>query len=304
MSRLQEVTIIDSSEKVTFAWWNTGLSPNAKSRGDLAAQEFALQVIETLIVGLEADFIALGEISSSDLVFFQKNNRFEHYAFISAVKDTGKMKVDLAYVVNVDRLSVASEKSIISIVGGSSNKVAHQVVVQDVMFGSVMSVFISHWPSRMFINQFHAKRHALSLDLRSKVDEILINDGSDSLIVLLGDYNDEPFSPSLSDQLRASRDRSLVCRSPQLLYNPFWGALGDTFMSGAYVGSYYYAGGETTKWYTFDQIIFSHGFIKAKHWRLAERCSYVAALPELVEKIVDRKSKFDHLPVFGIIERV
>lgn len=75
-------------------------------------------------------------------------------------------------------------------------------------------------------------------------------------------------------------------------------------MPESHVGSYYYPSGETTRWHTFDQIIFSHGFIKAKHWRLAERCDYVAALPELVEKIKDRKSKFDHLPVFGIIERV
>lgn len=289
---------------MTFAWWNTGLSPNAKSRGDLASQEFALQVIKTLIIGLESDFIALGEISSSDVVFFQENNPFDNYSFISAVKDTGKAKVDLAYVVNTDRLSVMSEISVISIVAGSSNKVAHKVVMQDTLSRSVMSVFISHWPSRMFIDQHHAKRHALSLDLRAKVDEILLSDGNDSLIVLLGDYNDEPYSPSLSDQLRASRDRSLVYRSPRLLYNPFWGILGDAFMPDAYIGSYYYAGGETTKWHTFDQIIFSHGFIKAKLWKLAERCSYVAALPELVEKVIDRKSKFDHLPVFGIIERV
>ena len=69
-------------------------------------------------------------------------------------------------------------------------------------------------------------------------------------IVLMGDYNDDPFSPSLSEHLHATRDRELAIQDGAFLYNPFWRRLGESRSfptSGNEVsicGTHYYDGGE------------------------------------------------------------
>ncbi len=46
-------------------------------------------------------------------------------------------------------------------------------------------------------------------------------------VVIVGDFNDEPFSEALSDGLVACRDRDLVRQKEEAFYNPFWRWLGD-----------------------------------------------------------------------------
>lgn len=295
---------VDTLKTLTFAWWNTGLAPRAKSREDSEAQAFALEVIELLIEVAGADFIALGEVSHSDISYFNRYKRFDNYLYVSAVVDIGRTKVDLGYVVNADFIEVVDDKNVSSFIDSSEKtRIAQSIVLIERVTGSTIFLFISHWPSRLH-GDAEEKRISLSVSLRSKVDEILSSNGTDSLIVLLGDYNDEPFDRSLNTHLQASRDRNLVKNSPRLLYNPFWGLLGDVFTNGPMIGSYYYGGGKTTKWYVFDQIMFSHGFIKADKWALSKDGSYIFSLPKLMEKIVTKGNKFDHLPVFGTVERI
>jgi hypothetical protein len=54
--------------RLTFAWWNTGLSPVGKQRYTDNQFTEALGVISILLEGLQVDFLGLGEITSDELV--------------------------------------------------------------------------------------------------------------------------------------------------------------------------------------------------------------------------------------------
>lgn len=78
----------------------------------------------------------------------------------------------------------------------------------------------------------------------------------DQPIVLLGDFNDEPFSPSITDYLMATYDKHYVATQQDVdkvaLYNCAWEGL-----QGQRPGSLYYKRSLTTKWSILDQIIIS-----------------------------------------------
>lgn len=78
----------------------------------------------------------------------------------------------------------------------------------------------------------------------------------DQPVVIMGDFNDEPFSPSLTDYMMATYDRHYVATQQDVdkvaLYNCAWEGL-----QGPRPGSLYYEHGFTTKWSMLDQIIVS-----------------------------------------------
>jgi Endonuclease/Exonuclease/phosphatase family len=161
-------------------------------------------------------------------------------------------------------------------------------------------IFISHWPSRLWCEQNGADRHLLGIRLRDAVDEIYQNYNNIPNIILLGDYNDEPFDQSISIQLRATRDRILAAKKKDLLYNPFWRKLGTSqpYQSGDLVdhhaGSYYYRKNGISRWSTFDQIIFSSAFLGKTEWHL----------DEMLTDIIDISSIFSFLPKNHLSARI
>ncbi|MET1532724.1 endonuclease/exonuclease/phosphatase family protein, partial [Burkholderia sola] len=131
---------------------------------------------------------------------------------------------------------------------------------------------------------------------------------AEPFIVLVGDYNDDPFSPSLANHLLATRDRSLARRDSRFLYNPFWRKIGQSHDSdfpneaGGFCGTHFYAGGENSQWFTYDQIIFSAAFLQEKSLSLNENLCGIVAPASLRAKLVSRREIFDHLPVLGTVE--
>lgn len=299
--------VIDQSvtrEEIIFAWWNTSLAPSAKSRSAPDTLLIAVSVLQHLAEIKSADFIALGEVSEADLKYFADSSLLTDYKFVSAVTAVGKSNFDIGFLYNPGKLAVLNSVPITTTSGRRTLKIAQRVTLLVLDCQTIVHVFISHWPSRMYTSANDSTRHELGLRLRTKVEEILENGKADPLVILLGDFNDEPFDLSLSEQLKASRDIALVRRKEHLLYNPFWSLLGRLHSEKQSAGSYFHKSGEITKWLTFDQIIFSHGFISANKWELKTDCEHIIHIPELLALVKNRNSKFDHLPVFGIIERV
>jgi len=170
---------------------------------------------------------------------------------------------------------------------------------------SIFHIFLSHWPSRSFYHENSSTRHYLGLRLRDSIDEIIEKEKSNPHIILIGDFNDEPFNKSLSEHLMATRDKNLVRKHKHLLYNPSWNYLGyKNFESDQICGTYYYKSGRITKWHTFDQIIFSHAFINSQEWKLKESNYNILAITDIVDSIMNSKQIFDHLPVIAEIEKV
>jgi acid phosphatase len=112
--------------------------------------------------------------------------------------------------------------------------------------GATITVFVNHWPSRG--NQ-PSTRMTAAKTLRGRTDEILVADPLADLVIM-GDFNDYPVDPSLTDGLRAVGDLSLLKQGN--LFNTSYTTTPD-----ATNGTYVYQ----DQWGVLDQIIVSPGML-------------------------------------------
>jgi len=199
----------EDDENITFAWWNTSLSPSAKSRATEDELRVALNVIKYMISSSKVDFIALGEISEQDIETLKSSVENYGYELRGGVSDAGRSKFDTCYIFNAQKIFISGLSNIVSRRGGGSLKVAQKLDLVVEGFKSPVHVFVSHWPSRLWCHEDDPQRHNLGIRLRDEVEELFSFYDFDPYIVLLGDYNDEPFDKSLSDQVMATRDINL-----------------------------------------------------------------------------------------------
>lgn len=288
-------------KSLTFAWWNTGLAPSARSRSSSEERDLACRVIAALITEAGADFIAMGEMSEFDLDNMTAVFKDFDFEVLSGVNKAGRSKFDLCYAYNRRKLSVCPPIDILDARGNSKLKIAQKLTMQSLVSGTVMSVFVSHWPSRMHTED--QDRSVYGLRLRDQALEA-VNESADGYVVMMGDFNDEPFDRSLNHHLMASRDIDFVRKNKHLFYNLFWQQFGKKTPELNAAGSYFYNGGKVTKWLTFDQIILSQAFIAKNEWSLVDIDSFVFETPELLDLVVRSGNNFDHLPVYCRVEQV
>lgn len=115
--------------------------------------------------------------------------------------------------------------------------------------GEPMHIFVNHWPSRRGGEEASAPGRALAAGVcKAKIDSI--NKAvSDSKIVLMGDLNDDPVSPSVTRVLGATGEKSRVKDGG--LYNPWVGYYKEGIGTLAY----------NDAWNLFDQIIVSEALL-------------------------------------------
>lgn len=115
--------------------------------------------------------------------------------------------------------------------------------------GEPMHFFVNHWPSRRGGEEASAPNRALAASVaKAKIDSILQADPR-AKVVLMGDLNDDPVSPSVATVLGAKGDREKV--KPGELFNPW-----VTYYKNG-IGTLAY----NDAWNLFDQIIVSEGFL-------------------------------------------
>lgn len=81
------------------------------------------------------------------------------------------------------------------------------LVVKGLLDGDKIAVFMNHWPSRRggeAISQ--AKRNFAANALREEMDKIR-TESPETILISMGDYNDDPISPSLKKYLKAVGDK-------------------------------------------------------------------------------------------------
>lgn len=292
-------------------WWNTSLSPTGRrERSTQADRVTAFGLIDLFIGILSIDVICLGEMSADDVVAMKAECSLSEYSIYEGFSRAGRSNFDVCVLYKTSTLFLIDQQEIISF---SSNKTLK--VGQRIDFGladneTLIHIFVSHWPSRLWCDENHIDRHHLGIRLRDAVEKIIDIDELAHVIVM-GDFNDEPFAKALEGHLKASRDRALVSRNHDFMYNPFWRHMvsNATYSlksprTPSYGGSYYYKSGGLTKWHTFDQIIFSSSFIGNSKWHLNEDSVKIVDVPIYTEMVKSSKKNFDHMPVFALIEKV
>lgn len=119
------------------------------------------------------------------------------------------------------------------------------------MFGGEMvHVFVNHWPSRRGGEEASAPARAAAAGVSKHVIDSLMKIDPDTKVVLMGDLNDDPTSPSVAQVIGAKF--SVADVQPGGMYNPWNDFLKKGIGTLAYQDS----------WNLFDQIMFSSGFLK------------------------------------------
>jgi predicted extracellular nuclease len=110
----------------------------------------------------------------------------------------------------------------------------------------VLYVIVCHWPSRAAESRMREEAAKYCMDfVRSVQDK-----NPKTKIIIMGDLNDDPVSPSVKDVVAAKGDKKEVKKGG--FFNPWW----DLYNNG--IGTLAYR----DAWNLFDQILVSHSLIQ------------------------------------------
>ncbi|WP_102412495.1 endonuclease/exonuclease/phosphatase family protein [Vibrio cyclitrophicus] len=294
-------------DNIKVAFWNTALSPPV-SRANPPVLEKSTQAVSIILKQLETiSLLGLCEVSDKDIATIELS--LDPKFKIEGITDNlGQTWFDLAIIYDTDIFEtecVISPKTT-RLMTHDKIKVAAEVELKWRETGQVIVIYVSHWLSQNSDDEYRqAAGHALSIlaERNSKLG---------NQVILMGDYNDDPFSASISKFLGAVSCYSALSKGKGLLlYNPFARAM---FISSPFchvnnqtpqsIGSYYYPTGRERKYLTYDQIIFSPCFLEQGTWRLEEEKTGVYSEPQ-IQTLMEKSHKrlFDHFPVVASLQK-
>jgi len=139
-------------------------------------------------------------------------------------------------------------------------KTRDQLVVRGRISGELFHIIVLHWPSRRGGEERSRPKRAMCARVTKSIVDSIQQVAPESRIVVMGDFNDDPFNIPVKDVLGAKKKQEQVKENG--LYNPFWQILDKGIGTLAYQG----------KWNLFDQIIISENLLgkdrsTLKYWQ-------------------------------------
>ncbi|MCH2490031.1 MAG: endonuclease/exonuclease/phosphatase family protein [Flavobacteriales bacterium] len=125
-----------------------------------------------------------------------------------------------------------------------------QLVVTGMLDGDKIHVIVNHWPSRSGGEARSRPKRIKAAKLNKQIIDSLFSEDPYAKIITMGDFNDDPTSPSVKEYLNAKEDREDV--KIKELYNP----MESFFKKG--IGTLAWRDG----WNLFDQMIISSELLK------------------------------------------
>lgn len=160
--------------------------------------------------------------------------------------------VDVALLYNPKYFKIISSKKLFVHLpeGAKSSFFTRDVLwVKGILNGDTIHVFVNHWPSRVGGEQRSAPGRAAAAQIdKNFIDSIEVHQ-LNAKIIVMGDLNDDPISPSVTKVLGAKGNISDV--KPGELYNPWI----NMYKKG--IGTLAYQ----DAWGLFDQIMISYSWL-------------------------------------------
>ncbi len=160
--------------------------------------------------------------------------------------------VDVAMLYNPKYFTLLySTPLFVQLPGGSKDSYFTRDVLyaKGLMDGDTVHVFVNHWPSRVGGEERSIPARAAAAGVVKHSVDSLTAQNPLAKVVIMGDLNDDPISPSVAKVLNAKGDQKNVSLSG--LYNPWM----DMYKKG--IGTLAYQ----DAWGLFDQIIVSAGWL-------------------------------------------
>jgi len=288
-----------------FAWWNVSLSPASNKAKPKGTSEIYADIsghIEHLLGDHLCDIVALCEVSEFDVNQFELFFSGSDYSVKNFSFKAGLTRFDTAVVYNHTRVEVDYLDPISRLVTGNIVKAGQILNVTEKINNKSFKLILCHWASRLRSDGVD-KRNASATLVSDQVSKYILDDKD---VIIMGDFNDNPYDESLLKHLRASRCHEMVRKYPnESLYNPFWRTLVSeerythlnaerkNFRSGTHkfkqvCGTY---------WHSYDQIIFSGSLLGKSDWHLNEKNTGIIDTDRFASLLYSRDSIIDHLPV-------
>ncbi|MBK8493366.1 MAG: hypothetical protein IPL49_21425 [Saprospirales bacterium] len=160
--------------------------------------------------------------------------------------------IDVALLYNPKYFEVLSSRTI-PMGSYESNGVVR--FTRDILFvsglfdGELIHILVNHWPSRSGGEKTTQHLREMAALLCKNVVDSLCTADPNAKVLIMGDLNDDPISPSVKNVLRAKRNADEVRAGG--LFNPMW----DLYAKGNGTLAY------NDAWNLFDQIMVSYGLV-------------------------------------------
>ncbi|MCO6478599.1 MAG: endonuclease/exonuclease/phosphatase family protein [Phaeodactylibacter sp.] len=163
--------------------------------------------------------------------------------------------IDVALLYNPKYFEVLGTKAMPLIIyrdSGERDYTRDVFLVSGLYDGEPLHIMVNHWPSRSGGEAASQPfRNAAAMICKAAADSLMREDPY-AKVIIMGDLNDDPISPSVKKILNAQREKESVRRGG--LYNPMY----NLFKKG--IGTLAYR----DAWSLFDQILLSYGFVSKR----------------------------------------
>lgn len=294
-------------DRIDFAWWNVGISPpiqrktKDKSNERNIVREFVIDIFKQKSI----DFFAFCEVGKADVPFLELLAQELHLEFLDLTGLDGRLVMDMSLMYETSKLKYVGHKNINELdETGANLRVGIKVIFEELKTHKIITFFMSHWNSKLSIEE--VDRNDFSKVLRKLINNVFFKYGEESHVILLGDYNTQPYSQSLYENLKTTKDYLLIKNNPKknkMLFNPFWKCISDNKFHST--GSYYLEHGKYDRWFAFDQMMFSSSFIVDNNEDFALRLDldsfkyYSVFDCNTMTMNTKFMANFDHTPIFG-----
>jgi hypothetical protein len=297
-------TVETAKQSVRIAWWNTHLSPPKGKNLPLGEKGLVIDIIIQILSN--CDIFFLGEVSSADISWLSQQLAGTRFAIKDMSKSSNGSKFHIGVIYREDVARYIEHEFLISNIGGDNYRISCKAdfTLYDEDY---FSFLVCHWPSRLFKRDDAEIRSHYGEKLREQFETIQSKDIK--YLIVLGDFNDEPYNNSMTRYLRGCRDAVFVRQNPSLLYNPFWKQIScpigyvKSADASTPTGTYFYKSDNLHRWRVFDQMLFCSSFVGGSQWHLNECRTGVFRFEPLVEAVESTRSKLDHLPIIAEVNK-
>lgn len=269
------------------------------------------KVIGKMNEGKGPDILGVGEIeniSVLEMLLGKLSSLGRHYRILHNVMQAS-WGVDVSFIYDAGKYSRYGETTSFEVL---SREVPRNIFGACFSTSSdkVISVIANHWPGRSEANgSADAERIIAAKALNLQVENILKMLGKEAPIVVLGDFNEQPFAPALTQFALSSQSKNKVLHGQRPhLYNLMWPLLGER--KGSYVN--------LSDPLMHDQILVSKGVVSASSgFALTSDSAILEGYDALIEGRYDKPIRFgrpskprfynlegcsDHLPVSVVLQ--
>lgn len=293
-----------------FAWWNAALSPaapQAKSHANENAYATVCDHITNLLQEHSCDFLALCEVSQTDVAYFTRNLHIHGISILDLTHTIGRTRFDIAVIYNHNKIKVNYKHSINKPITDQIIKAAQVVEVVNIDDNKLIHIYLCHWASRINASGYNKRMESAKMIYQSASE--LMAKGED--VIVMGDFNDNPYDQSLTDNLHASRCHDTVRKYPnEFFYNPFWRTVVSEYKYSHFAKNVQFRSGTLkfkefsgTMWHSYDQIMVSGSFLNNGGWHLNEHETKIIASKNILGDYENSNHFIDHLPITCEITR-